>query len=520
MSNTNPYEEDASFVEDISESSSTPTDEPIEPVSQPTVSHEQVPVELSPITVQEVVSLANSSTITLPVEEDQLMQTESPPPSAGLSMPAEPITDTEADTPVPGRLLAILSVQTPLWRSNSPVWTRRPKPNKRLMTIGAIILALLFVVGALPLLVSYLFTIIPANSATVTITPTSKHLSKFYNIFALPGALGGSQYEVEAHVISYTAQSQSRTVRATGTKHLPAAQATGQLTFSGASDTRFIIAGTTISGYSGVQLALSADVFVSPNHTSTVSAHAVKAGPDGNIPAFDVNSTYIVIPLGGGGSSFTVYVQNTQAFTGGHNAEDVMVVQQSDLDKVANPLERTLTDKAQAEVQSQIGSTEHLVSPIVCTPHVTSNHQVDSPATNVTIKVAVTCQGEVYDQPIVQAMAAELLKQEALSTLGANYALIGNLVTGAPEVISRDDQTEMASLSIKTEGIWVFQFGAIQKQNLAKLLAGKAQQDARKLLLKQVGVSKAIIKTDGIFGNAFPTSIADIKFVVLNVPGL
>ena len=71
----------------------------------------------------------------------------------------------------------------------------------------------------------------------------------------------------------------------------------------------------------------------------------------------------------------------------------------------------------------------------------------------------------------------------------------------------------------KAQGVWVYQFDATAKTNLAKLIVGKAQNDATTLLLQQAGVSKV----DGISiangGTTLPTDFNQIAIVVQSVPG-
>jgi len=116
-------------------------------------------------------------------------------------------------------------------------------------------------------------------------------------------------------------------------------------------------------------------------------------------------------------------------------------------------------------------------------------------------------------------MASQLLGADAYSQLGANYALIGDTVTGNPTFTSLATDNSSASFTVEAQGIWVYQFSTAQKQSLAQSIAGKTQADTTALLLKQPGVTKISINTSG-FGNALPSSAGDIKFVIVNVAGL
>ncbi len=72
----------------------------------------------------------------------------------------------------------------------------------------------------------------------------------------------------------------------------------------------------------------------------------------------------------------------------------------------------------------------------------------------------------------------------------------------------------------KAQGVWVYQFDATAKTNLAKLIVGKTQSDATNILLQQAGVSKV----DGISvpngGTTLPTDFNQITIVVQSVAGV
>jgi len=67
-------------------------------------------------------------------------------------------------------------------------------------------------------------------------------------------------------------------------------------------------------------------------------------------------------------------------------------------------------------------------------------------------------------------------------------------------------------LTIAVSGRWDYSFNTAQQQALAKLIAGKSQQDARTLLTQQTGVGAASITMTGtfLFWNALPTNLEHI----------
>ena len=148
-----------------------------------------------------------------------------------------------------------------------------------------------------------------------------------------------------------------------------------------------------------------------------------------------------------------------------------------------------------------------------------ANHKANDRVGNVTVVVSVTGKAEVYKPQEVQAMAVQLHKIDTATRLGADYVLAGDVVAAPPVVQSTLDNGNVSFL-VKTEGVWVYHFSDAQLQSMAKAIAGKTQTDAMTLLAKQKGVQKNSLTTSGGWGTALPTTPGDIKFKVVNVPGL
>lgn len=400
--------------------------------------------------------------------------------------------------------------------SSPPKKGLRDKLPKKWRIMALIALIILLVGGSASFLIPWLHTVLPAATATVTITPMSQSMNHSYTIDAVTGMPDASQHQVQARLLSFTTSAQSKTVKATGQGHQDATFATGTLTFSGATGTEDIPAGTTVAGGSGVSVAFLTDASISPGHTITIKAQAVNTGSGGNIGAYDIDGRFYYIQ---GDPNITVYMQNTQAFTGGQNAHDYTFVQQSDIDDATTALTTQLTSDAQAAVQKQLHSNEQFASTPECVPKTSSNHKADDRVTDFKVTVSVTCTGQAYEPQAVQSMAADWFKSDTASQLGTNYALAGDVLTGSPFAQPGNDQNRVSFL-VNEQGVWVYQFSDTQKQNIAQLIAGKPLADTQALLQKQTGVKKATVKTEGFWGSAMPTSPSDIKFIVLSVPGL
>jgi hypothetical protein len=176
---------------------------------------------------------------------------------------------------------------------------------------------------------------------------------------------------------------------------------------------------------------------------------------------------------------------------------------------------------AQSAVQQQVRANEQLANAPVCTPNIKTNRKANDKVSNftVTVTVTVTCKGEVYDKQAAQSMASDLLRNDAVSQLSDYYALVGDKVIGAPQVMATD-QSGVITLNVGAEGVWVYQFSDTQKQAFAQMITGKPLTDARDILLKQEGVGKVTLTTTGGWGSALPNSPSDIKFNIVSVSGL
>jgi hypothetical protein len=380
----------------------------------------------------------------------------------------------------------------------------RERTRSRRSCLVAIVVLLLLVASLVWL--TALRSRLPAASAFVTITPASTDYFQTYII------LEGMR------VLSSTTPVESLTVKATGTQHQDATFATGTVFLNPGQGGSFSPGVLHLVSHSGVSITITIGnpfpgVSVA-NGAGYYSAQADKPGPSGNISAYDINGTY----YDDIGNSYTAY--NDQPFSGGQDGYDYSVVQQSDIDNATNTLETQLASRsnaAQKSVQKQVHQDEQLVDTIQCNPVINSNHQAFDSATDVTVSARIVCQGTAFNPLIVQTAAEDMLKNSASADLGANYLLVGKIRTTFPVI--EQGSAGPAGLSVVADGIWVFQFGASQRQKLASSIVGKSVVDATALLQRQHTIAHFSIQTSGFWGNALPASPEDIKFVIIDVPG-
>jgi hypothetical protein len=382
--------------------------------------------------------------------------------------------------------------------------------KKRWRWFALIALIILIVGGSAGYLTYYLHTALPANAATVTITPKSQHLTSTYTITAVTKNPDAAQLQIGARQLSST-MTQSATVKATGRGHQNATNATGILTFSDLS-APIPVGGYSISGASGVVVHFWIGVSLPTNVHLNVEAQADNAGASGNIPAYDINGPYTT-------RNVSFYVQNPEPFTGGKDASDYTYVQASDISVQSALSISQLTTKTQDAINKQIQAQEQLIGNSQVTSKVSSNHQANDKASDVTVTVTVTARGEVYKPSDAQSLAMNTLKSDAVTKLGSGYIVAGTTIAAPPTIQSTGNDGTI-TMTVKTEGIWVYHFSDAQLNNMARSIAGKTQDDALTILSKEQGVNKASIATSGSWGTALPTTTGNITFNVQTVPGL
>ena len=453
-------------------------------------------------------------------------------PSNQTSWPTELVTRPDqssmrsAGPPAPQTVansqMSTIPVQWPANAAGAPgnavspaIASATPRRNgRRPLIVAGLVLLVLLIVGSAVLAVPRIAGLLQgagpgaAGSARITITPASQDVKNTFVISAVTGTPDPSQHQVGARLLSSTTPAQSQKVSATGSKQIPAVQASGTLviTCRASSSPLTIPAGTVFTGTDGTQVATAVTVMASGCYT-TVSARAVQPGASGNIPASDMNQPY---------SGYNI--NNPAAFTGGQGPQTTTIVQQSDIDGAATTLEAN-PPNAQRVLQGQVRTNEQMIGTPQCTPNVTSDHKAGDQAASATVTVSFNCTGEVYDRDGALSMAAKQLTTQAATRPGPGYTLVGQIVTALAQAALADASTGTIKLTVNAEGIWVFHFSAAQKLSLAKLLAGKSKKDVQSLLSARKGVSSISIQVSGGDGNTLPTDPGQIAIVVQSVSG-
>jgi len=304
---------------------------------------------------------------------------------------------------------------------------------------------------------------------------------------------------------------QSMSVPATGNRHQNATRATGTITFyNGLLSQQTIPVGTIVTGKDGVQIITDQAATIPAGNPPiygqvTVPAHAVLAGTQGNIPAYDINTACCAT---------SVVAKNTQAFTGGGSARNFLTVTRTDINNAVTSLLVTLNQSEVAALQAQLHSGEALITPS-CNPTVSSDHKPGDEAKQVTVTVSVTCSGIAYIAHEVYQDATLSITKEAVKRFGTGYSLLGDMQVSIVHATITNSRQGRATIIVLITGTWVYQITPGEKEHILKLIAGKRKQQALATLLQLPGIQRAFVT---IKGNAttLPDDPTRITIVVVH----
>jgi len=388
----------------------------------------------------------------------------------------------EAETAViEGEVIEIPMPKIPIYK--------RPVPLKWMIFIATsmLLISILVMLFALPLL---------TTSATVLIVPDEKTVTANVT-FRL----------ANAHILAPLTLSQAKTIPTTGTGHQDATQARGTVTFYNAAPfPQSIDAGTLLIGTDGVHVVTDETAIIPAGNAPiegqvTIWGHAINAGSQGNIAAFDISEECC---------RDYVFVKNLSAFTGGMDARDYKMVRQDDVDTASSMLKTSLVQRIQNSFTSQLLPDEALTPPL-CSQKMTADHAVGQVGATVTVTITDTCTATAYN---VKAFTVQLRNAfVALSThrIGTGYAVKGNLQTSLGNTTVHSG---VVTITARCTGNLVYQFSKLEKGTIARLIAGKDRLQAVSILSHIRGVDQATINISRQ-GASLPTDTTHLSIVVL-----
>ena len=359
----------------------------------------------------------------------------------------------------------------------------RPPQHRRVRRSLLLLLFpfVLFILGIL-LFICSLFSV-----ATITISETDVAQVQRYDLINDIGSPNFKQNPASAHVETIKTASQKSIVPVTGKQYIHATQAYGEVTFYNSDIIpHFVPASTIISVPNSALQVTTVDAVTIPAGNLSVSgqanaqAHIVQPGTNGNIAAHTLYGATCCL-------SNNIRVDNLSAFSGGQEDHTYSIVQQSDIQGAAKPLEVSQMQSASTLLKKQGQPYETLVtSSVQCTPVVNQDISVGSNANNVSITVMSTCTGVFYNFDKVKLLVMSRFIDQEKQELGHTYvpaSIVKANISKVSLLPAKKDFSHLL-LSVLATGKWHFNFSAKQKQQLLSAIAGKARREARIQLMK------------------------------------
>lgn len=317
---------------------------------------------------------------------------------------------------------------------------------------------------------------------------TYPHTLIFLYTKAIPASIA-TTLDLSTRTLAPVTLTRSATSATSGTGHQAARVATGTLTFyNGQSQSISVPSGSVFTGRDGETIATTQDAVIPAADSSTspptygsttVYAHAVRPGANGNIAAFDMS---------GSCCAPSVIVKNLAPFHNGQDARTFRAVAQQDVQTLIQTVSDHLTQAFPSAFPLQPGEA---AIPTHCTTKATTTHQVGAEAQTVTLTIAKTCSAVAYNQSeLTRAAATAFTKTRP----GATYHIVGNIQTTVKSV---------SPLTVTLSGTWAYTFSQSYQDYLAEHIQGDNPEKARVYLLK----------TGVIFYASVPNTLASADYI-------
>ncbi len=385
------------------------------------------------------------------------------------------------------------------------IWSRKQR------YVVTLLLAVLTLLGAFVGIATAIMTA-QAPSASVILIPAQKEITVTTPVEVTLGKPDMTHHEIQGRLLSSMTLSQARMVTATGTGYQEARVARGSITFYNAQPSMQVVAaGTLMTGADGVSVVTDRNAVIPAavlptDGQTTVLAHATITGPAGNIRAGDMY---------GACCRLNIFATNG-VFRGGQNAHTFSIVTQQDIYVAVSMLKSNLAQSINAAFQAQVRTSETLVTPVPCTPNVTTDHPTGTEVTQVSVTLNETCTGEVYNTRAFDTLLAQITSQAATKQLGADYSLTSDVQVSIIQSTVKDQKQGAITLQVKGAGVWFYRLRRQQLEQFKSMIAGKSIVQAKAVLLHTVGVNAVSLSIKN--GTAVPADKNRISFVVVQ-PG-
>lgn len=370
--------------------------------------------------------------------------------------------------------------------------------NEKTHPFGLIVA--LFISSLLPIfsIAFQIFILLNPPIATITLFPIHKELSVKMSIPVVPSDPNSSQ--ILGHLLKPVIITESKIELATGRGHQDASFARGTITFYNGSFTSVSVPqGLQLTGKSGVSVVTDNSAIIPPALPTTpptfgkvsVSAHAVVAGSDGNIPVNDINTNLNV----------SLLAQNTNAFHGGADARDYSEVTQADIDTALSSLEVQVTQSVQAHLLGEVQEGQALIPPI-CKTNFSSDHQAGDEASKLKVIFKQSCMGAAYDMASLQEIGSEILMSFAQKSLGTSYFPTLGVHVHVLNAAMKGGSQNRGVVTVLINGVWFYRFSENEKDKISRTVSGMRLDNAIQKLKEFPGVSDAKITFQG-FGDEY-----------------
>jgi len=290
---------------------------------------------------------------------------------------------------------------------------------------------------------------------------------------AIPASITAT-LDVPTRALAPVTITRSVTATTTGIGHQNARAATGTLIlYNGSATPQYVPLGSVFTGHDGVKVTTDQSSTIPAANlpaigSVSVFAHAVLAGRQGNIAAFDIDSAL----------SPVLKVRNDAPFTNGRDARTFKAVAAKDLTTLTSTVNETVTQAFTTAFSLQPGEA---AIPTHCTTKANPTHQAGEEAQTVTLSIAKTCSAIAYNQSqLTHAATAAFTKTRP----GRNYHIVGSVQTTLRSV---------SPLTVTLRGTWAFTFSQGYQAYLAEHIQGDDPAKARAYLLSTGVISYASV---------------------------
>jgi hypothetical protein len=188
-------------------------------------------------------------------------------------------------------------------------------------------------------------------------------------------------------------------------------------------------------------------------------------------------------------------------------------VRQQDIDAAVSILKSDLVQSVNAAFQTQVRINEMLVSPVPCTPTLITDHTPGTETTQVRVTLNEICTGEAYNVQAFDTLVTQTTFQTAMTLLGTDYSLIGNVRTSIIKSIEEDQKRGAITLQVKETGVWFYRLRQQQVEQFKNMIAGKSDTQAKAILYNATGVDTVSLSIKN--GTMVPMDKNSISFVIM-----